>query len=224
MVSIESPKRFSKSCVNCGKDIPLSRDTCPFCGAEQGQKPTTPQSLPPPPQSTPQPSKPEAPLNPPSQPSMSGEEIKGSFRATKILFWKSNIYYAFLFTPEKLVAAKIGTDKERAIGFVLGGVLGYYLAGRGDQNKKVEAMQKVSIKSILEADKDNFEIPYSEIKRFEIGKPTLGARLISDSPSIAGVVKIVGKDEQEFRIPSGQNFEECVNIVRSVLPDKLVVK
>lgn len=75
MVSNESPKRFSKLCVNCGKDIPLSRDTCPFCGAEQGQKPTTPQSLPPPPPSTPPSSKPEAPLNPPLQPSMGANEF-----------------------------------------------------------------------------------------------------------------------------------------------------
>lgn len=67
MVSTESPKRFSRPCVNCGKDIPLSRDTCPFCGAEQGQKPTTPQSLPPPP---PPLSEPEVPLTPPSQPIM----------------------------------------------------------------------------------------------------------------------------------------------------------
>ena len=75
MVSAESPKRFSKSCVNCGEDIPLSRDTCPFCGAEQGQKPAMPQSLPPPPPPTPPQSKPEVPLYPPSQPSVRVSEF-----------------------------------------------------------------------------------------------------------------------------------------------------
>lgn len=123
------------------------------------------------------------------------------------------------------MAAKVGTQAKRAIGWAVGGALGYYLAGRGDKEKKeAEAMQKASMKSILEADKDNFEIPYSEITRLEINKPTLGARFMSDTGSITGVVKIVGKNEQKFQIVSGQNFEDCVNIVRSVLSDKLVVK
>jgi len=156
---------------------------------------------------------------------LSEEEIKGSFRVEKVRWSKSNIYYALLFTPKRLVAAKIGTQTKKMVGLALGGVLGYYLAGRGDKEKKeAEALQKASIKSILEADKDNFEIPYSEITRFEINKPTLGSRLMSDTGSITGVIKIIGKNEQKFRIPSGQNFEDCVNIARSVLPDKLVVK
>lgn len=31
----ETPKTFFKSCVNCGKDIPIASETCPYCGAEQ---------------------------------------------------------------------------------------------------------------------------------------------------------------------------------------------
>lgn len=52
MASTESSKRFSKSCIECGEDIPLSRVTCPFCGAEQGRKLTAP-PLPPLPWSPP---------------------------------------------------------------------------------------------------------------------------------------------------------------------------
>jgi len=31
----ETPKTFLKSCVNCGKDIPIASEMCPHCGAEQ---------------------------------------------------------------------------------------------------------------------------------------------------------------------------------------------
>jgi len=34
----ETPKVFLKSCVNCGKDIPIASETCPHCGAEQKEK------------------------------------------------------------------------------------------------------------------------------------------------------------------------------------------
>jgi hypothetical protein len=35
---VETPKTFLKSCVNCGKDIPIASETCPHCGAEQKKK------------------------------------------------------------------------------------------------------------------------------------------------------------------------------------------
>lgn len=34
----ETPKAFLKSCVNCGKDIPLASEICPHCGAEQKKR------------------------------------------------------------------------------------------------------------------------------------------------------------------------------------------
>jgi hypothetical protein len=33
-----TPKVFLKSCVKCGKDIPVASETCPLCGAEQNKK------------------------------------------------------------------------------------------------------------------------------------------------------------------------------------------
>jgi hypothetical protein len=31
----ETPKSFLKRCTNCGQEIPIASETCPFCGSKQ---------------------------------------------------------------------------------------------------------------------------------------------------------------------------------------------
>lgn len=33
-----TPKSFLKKCIECGRDIPIASEYCPFCGAKQKQK------------------------------------------------------------------------------------------------------------------------------------------------------------------------------------------
>lgn len=149
------------------------------------------------------------------------EDVKGYILADKIFAWKPNIHYALFFTSNRLAVAKIeGQLKELAF-FDFG-----FFA------KKAEELRDVSIESLLKADKDNFEIPYSEITKVEIRKAGWKDKLAA-SRSLPGIITIVGKEEHKFLIAQlaiegskyrPQKFEECVDLLRSVLSSKVSVK
>ncbi|MGF3573731.1 MAG: hypothetical protein ACQXXG_09990 [Candidatus Bathyarchaeia archaeon] len=151
------------------------------------------------------------------------EEIKGYFLAEKVFWSKSNIHYALFFTSKRSVAAKVGGQLKDFLGPV----------AMEEYARKAEALKEVSIESILKADKDNFEIPYTDITHIEVKKAGWKDKLITEMRTI-GTMTIKGKEEHKFQItrafivdpssPTGlkpQKLEDCIKVIRSVLSDKL---
>jgi hypothetical protein len=142
---------------------------------------------------------------------------------------KSNISYRLLLTSNRLVAAKFGSIKESLLaiagGAVGGAVIGLVEALR--QGKKIpgvpglaEVDEKLMLdpKTVLAADNNNFELPYSDITKVEMKK---GGFSSAHGARAGKMVISTHEKKQEFEIPYGQKFEDCVNVVRSVMPDKV---
>jgi len=150
------------------------------------------------------------------------EDVKGYILADKIFAWKPNIHYALFFTSNRLAVAKIGGQLKELASIVDLGVFA----------KKAEELKDVSIEGLLKADKDNFEIPYSEMTNVEIRKAGWKDKLAASRP-VPGIITIMGKEEHKFLIAQitiegskyrTQKFEECVDLLRSVLSSKVSVK
>jgi hypothetical protein len=157
------------------------------------------------------------------------EEVLGILEIEKIRMLKSNISYRLLLTSNRLVAAKFGSIKESLLaiagGAVGGAVIGLVEALR--QGKKIpgvpglaEVDEKLMLdpKTVLAADNNNFELPYSDITKVEMKK---GGFSSAHGARAGKMVISTHEKKQEFEIPYGQKFEDCVNVVRSVMPDKV---
>ena len=131
----------------------------------------------------------------------SGERY-GSFAVNKIHMIKPNVQYAFIFTRDSLIAAKIG-GQSAAIA----------------QAEKLEDFKSMPVNSILESDKKNFEIRYDQISKLEVKKSSIGK-----SGARSGIIKITSKEKTEYDIATGQVYEDCVRILQSALPNKLELK
>lgn len=143
-----------------------------------------------------------------------GSLVVHKWRWTSLLPPKS---YTLLFTPNRLIGAKFklftGGKTQKMVSRILKGEL-----------------KEVSFESILKADKDNFEIPYSEITQIEMKKISIADKGWSTSRYTwmhSGTLEIHTLSEMdrfEITIRKGHDFEQCVRIVRLVLPEKLVLK
>ena len=145
------------------------------------------------------------------------EGVKGYILADKIFAWKPNVHYALLFTSDRMIVAKVG---------------GQLTIDLGAFAKKAEELKEVSLESILKADKNNFEIPYSDIVNIEIKKSGWKDKIVANR-LVPGVITVKGKEEHKFVIAQikaeaskfkPQKFQECVDLLRSILPSKLSVK
>jgi len=130
------------------------------------------------------------------------KERYGSFAVNKIHMVKPNVQYAFIFTRDRLIAAKIGGQSATVA-----------------QTEKLEELKSMPANTILEADKKNFEIRYDQISKLEVKKSSIGK-----SGARSGVIKITGKEKAEYDIAAGQVYEDCVQIIQSALPTKLELK
>jgi len=130
------------------------------------------------------------------------KERYGSFAVNKIYMAKPNVQYAFIFTRDSLIAAKIGGQSATIA-----------------QAEKLEEFKSTPVNAILEADKRNFEIRYDQISKLEVKKSSIGK-----SGARSGVIKITGKEKAEYDIAAGQVYEDCVQIIQSALPTKLELK
>ena len=130
------------------------------------------------------------------------KERYGSFAVNKIYMVKPNVQYAFIFTRDRLVAAKIGGQSATVA-----------------QPEKLEELKSMPANAILETDKKNFEIPYDQISKLEVKKSSIGG-----SGARSGVIKITAKEKEAYDIAAGQVYEDCVQIIQSAVPTKLEVK
>ena len=81
----------------------------------------------------------------------------------------------------------------------------------------IAAVSKLSVPEILELDKDNFEIPYSEITSVKIKKEGI----LGEPRVKKGRFFVEWKRKDNFEIMLTEDFEECRNIVEAYFPTKM---
>lgn len=182
-------------------------------------------------------------------------EDYGAFKVSTLCLERfgsgSHVHYVLMFTKDGLMAAKIGKgsviDEDKNSFYGSFGALGGFLASRemkrrrGKQDKKASELMELTAEEILNSDKQNFEIAYSDIDKIIMEKKRSAWR------ERTGMLKIEGKGvtpalvklgwsateglfrkkpriEMEFDIPPNQDFEECLKIVSTATKSKLVVK
>ena len=148
-----------------------------------------------------------------------GEEIKGIITRVEAGFVSST--YSLYFTDKRIIRAltfsaakKVGT--WYAGGKLLGGTINKYFEKRKDKS-----LGELNLDEILNENKNNIEIPYSSINRIEIKTPrsikSMGLKVIK--------MKIVTSDkEYEMKIKENEQFDSSLELIKSVLPDKLELK
>ena len=147
------------------------------------------------------------------------EEIKGIITRVEAGFVSST--YSLYFTDKRIIRAltfsaakKVGT--WYAGGKLLGGTINKYFEKRKDKS-----LGDLNLDEILNENKNNIEIPYSSINRIEIKTPrsikSMGLKVIK--------IKIVTSDkEYEMKIKENEQFDSSLELIKSVLPDKLELK
>ena len=148
-----------------------------------------------------------------------GEEIKGIITRVEAGFVSST--YSLYFTDKRIIRAltfsaakKVGT--WYAGGKLLGGTINKYFEKRKDKS-----LGELNLDEILNENKNNIEIPYSSINRIEIKTPrsikSMGLKVIK--------IKIVTSDkEYEMKIKENEQFDSSLELIKSVLADKLELK
>ena len=148
-----------------------------------------------------------------------GEEIKGVI--TRVEAGLISSTYSLYFTNKRIIRAltfsaakKVGT--WYAGGKLLGGTINKYFEKRKDKS-----LGDLNLDEILNENKNNIEIPYSSINRIEIKTPrsikSMGLKVIK--------IKTVTSDkEYEMKIKENEQFDSSLELIKSVLPDKLELK
>ena len=139
---------------------------------------------------------------------MADEEILGVVENAVTWNYKYNLF----LTTNRIVVAKIRGPKDDLSWLLspMAGIVADKLLK--PEEKRRERLRGMSAEDILKADKGNFEIPYSEITKVEMKK--FGRR--------RDMRILTAMKEHKFFV-NRDRFDEYVNIVRSILPDKLSV-
>jgi hypothetical protein len=141
-----------------------------------------------------------------------GEEILGTIYAGKQKFSGVD-QFLLCFTPKRIIVAKAGgSGLGTAVAF---GGIGAAVRMRA-ASKRARDLKKLSVESLMKTDKANFEIPYSDITKVEMKK---GGMMTASVLRVSTL-----KDEYKFNPVEKKLFDEQVNLVRSVLSDKLSIK
>lgn len=139
------------------------------------------------------------------------EQILGNVEISYIRSaWSGYEKDILLFTSKRLIVAKISSSWSRFVGGAIPLVIERY-----QQKKKKEKLDEILPDDVLETDKKNFAIPYSDIERVEVKKP---------GTISAATVKIITKEKtHQFGVRKNL-FDDFMNLMRSVLADKLTAK
>ena len=121
--------------------------------------------------------------------------------------------YALVFSPESLIAAKLGGVLGTTIGHSFG-ITGLSIYNR-TMSKKAGKLKDISTDEILKADNDNFMIPCRDITKVEMKK---GGML---SPT--KFTFLTAGNKFTFNLLDKNKFEDCVELIKSILPDKAEV-
>jgi hypothetical protein len=140
-------------------------------------------------------------------------EGKGKGRVTR--------RFALVFTEDELICIKIGGTLS-IFATLLGESVdaGYGISTITDVynhiiDKRVDKLKNMQVQDILDLDKLNFSIPYGDIDKIEIRKKSIL------SPKGRRVIDIKTKSKKYwFRIVEEKAFDDCVNLVNRILPNK----
>lgn len=142
------------------------------------------------------------------------EEVTGILDAIMMRGWKGDVQCRLVFTTTRLIVARKGfleTGGEVGPGGGVQGGLAGAIVGRL-QKKKLEELKQLSPESILKSNKKNFDVPYSEITKAEVGKRWKTSCLYIYST----------KDVYKFGL--GIKLEDVENSIRSLLPEKVTTE
>lgn len=135
------------------------------------------------------------------------------------------------FTSNRIIVAKTGGGGAATGAKIAFGLIGRALADRAEKKRR-ESLEKLSPESVLKSDKHNFAVPYSGIVRVEMRKVSPYAKrvkIIADQKFGDYMKKKKDETTQKYvyiyeeEIKTKKEFEDHVNLVRSVLPDKVDV-
>ncbi len=120
-----------------------------------------------------------------------------------------------IFTNERLIVAHVGKRGGGAlaltsfVGFLASGLEDLVKSGRESAKKK--KMKQATPQEILESDKDNFEISYTEIISVKV--------ILRDVQTL--ILLLTRKDKLEFH--TGASVDRIKSVLDKVLRDKLIV-
>ena len=116
-------------------------------------------------------------------------------------------------------------------GAIVGGVIGAAVGAKLDKElteslketdlKEPRSLDEVSVEEILATNEKNYAIPYKEIEKIEMRKPTSEL----ESKFLTGVILINLKDNkiQKLRIADKQDFDECKEIIEKFLSNRVEI-
>jgi hypothetical protein len=131
--------------------------------------------------------------------------------------------YAIVFAPNEVIVVKTGGTLGMVFSTLVGEAVGqaYGISTITDVynriiGKRSDELKDAQIKDILELDKLNYSIPYSDIEKIE---PKKGGIL---SPLGRMRITIYTKKKKYwFRVVEEKAFDEYVNLVGRILPKKV---
>lgn len=187
-----------RTCPSCGYENPADAKFCAKCGSqlEIEAKPLE------------KPAPTPAALPPPGEEIPAVEKVLGGIEVAK-----GTTYYGLYFTPNRAIVAKTGGFPWLWAILLVGLLLGALIRSRRAK-KKFRELSELSSQSILMADKKNFGIPYPDITRVEMKKRSFLRSKIDI---------LTSREKHEFYILRKKEFEDYVNLIRSVLPNKTFV-
>jgi len=182
-----------RTCPSCGYENPADAKFCAKCGSQLEIE-----------------AKPlEKPAPTPAALPLPGEEIPAVEKVLGgIEVSKGGTYYGLYFTPNRVIVAKTGGFPWLWAILLVGLLLGALIRSRRAK-KKFRELSELSSQSILMADKKNFGILYPDITRVEMKKNK--------------IIILTNREKHKFGILRKKEFEDYVNLIRSVLPNKTFV-
>ena len=142
------------------------------------------------------------------------EEIKGVM--TRIESGLVTSTYSLYFTNKRIIRALTFSAGKKIGTFAMGGKLLGGTINKHFENKKAGNLINLKPDEMLNENKRNIEIPFSSIKLIKLDKPgrLKGAK-----------IKIVTSDEEySMNIKEKKEFDNYLELIKSLLPDKLELK
>lgn len=155
-----------------------------------------------------------------------------AFKVNKVNWMSSNTQYYIIFYPDRMLFAKIGGQfadggMGAITGAVLGGALGAMVGsaiesrlGKKQNEKKSQKMRELfesTPDQILENDKKNYQILFSDVKKVTLKQSKMGV-----NGARAGSFEIEHHKKEKYDIVNGQSFSVCESILQECLPSHLI--
>tara|TARA_Y100001949_G_scaffold106678_1_gene90069 strand:- start:32 stop:496 length:465 start_codon:yes stop_codon:yes gene_type:complete len=140
------------------------------------------------------------------------EELKGVM--TRMESGLVTSTYSLYFTNKRIIRALTFSAGKKVGTWAVGGKLLGGTLNKHFENKKDENLRNLNLDEILNENKRNIEIDFSSIKLINMWKTFVGAK-----------ITIVTSDkEYSMKIKEKKKFNDYLELIKSLLPDKLEVK